>query len=176
MGSSFSYWASARAARLNTSSALSKILAPKIWVKSDIPFTFKAGQFVSFFISEREARAYSVASSPRHNIDEGKFRLIIGPSKGSASDKYIESLQIGDRVKFRGGFGIFTIDKIIPDISYLDPNSQLVFIATNTGIAPFISMLEYLADLGFKNQVSVYFGIRYYADLFFENNLISLNR
>lgn len=165
---------------ISTGKVLSKVKVNsfiyEIWVKSDLPFTFKAGQFVSFFISDREARAYSIASSPRYNIDENKFRLIIGPTPGSASDKYIENLNVGESVKFRGGFGIFTIDRIIPDISYLDPNSQFVFIATNTGIAPFISMLEYLADLKVKNQISVYFGIRHYNDLMFEENFIELEK
>ncbi|MEI7603993.1 MAG: FAD-binding oxidoreductase [bacterium] len=137
-------------------------------LKINGPFLFKAGQFISYFINDKQARAYSIASSPRLAIDKNELNLIVGPHPGGDSEKYYQNAKVGDECQFRGPFGIFTMEKTLPIYNSNEFNSErsIVYIATSTGIAPFLSMIEYLADIGYKNKIVLYFGVRYQEDIF----------
>lgn len=139
-----------------------------IWIDLDSALAFSAGQFISLFINETESRAFSIASSPKVSIEQKKLRLILGPHEEGLTIKMINTLKVGSDVKFRGPFGIFTFDRTIPDVNLIQDSKNLVFIATSTGIAPFLGMMEYLADTSYAGNVSIYFGVRYEKDIAFK--------
>ena len=143
----------------------------------DIPFLFKAGQFISLFIDEKEARPLSLASSPRLSIDQQKIRLIIGPHPEGKLIKYICSLKKGDPIRFRGAFGVFTLENTIFNGDIIEPkeiSDSLVFAATSTGIAPLLGMIEYLADIKYQNKVRLYFGLRNQEDICFLEDFLRI--
>ena len=153
-----------------------------IWdlsIKIDMPIFFKAGQFISLFIDDKEARPLSIASSPRLSLDENKIRLIIGPKPEGNLFNFISNLKPNDPIRFRGPFGIFTLENTIfntnnpadqqnsiTESTNAIENKDIVFIATSTGIAPLLGMTEYLADIQYKGKVIIYFGLRFSRDIF----------
>jgi NAD(P)H-flavin reductase len=144
-----------------------------IWISVDMPFLFKAGQFISLFVAENQARAFSIASSPKHAIESNRIRLILGPYPSGITEKFLENIKQGSPVKFRGPFGIFTLQNTMPTVfgteTLLENNDSefgnIAFIATSTGIAPHLGMLEYLSDVSYKKQVHLYLGLRHIEDI-----------
>lgn len=113
-------------------------------------------------------RSYSIASAPREHaayevciafVDEGKLTTKLHP------------LHPGDRVWHDPTpKGIFTLDKIPPGL-------DLVFVATATGIAPFISMWrQYRDDPGRFRRFVVVYGARERSDLAYHEELLEAAR
>ena len=123
-------------------------------------FPFFAGQYVSIQVSEQgERRAYSICSSP--GIDHG-FELLIDTRPAGLGSTYLASLQFGDEIKGIGPIGQFTIAE-----SNSIPESQIVLIATGSGIAPFRSMiLDLLQEKKDQRPLSLYWGMRYAHEFF----------
>jgi len=120
--------------------------------------TFRPGQFVQFVLDEHTLRAFSIASPP------GRLPLVelcadISPmGKGS---RFIEGLQPGDQVTFRGPFGVFTLPP--------GQTRPLEFVAAGSGIAPLRAML---ADLFTEGRppapaTTLTFGNRTRADILY---------
>jgi ferredoxin--NADP+ reductase len=152
---------------------------------------FKAGQYVSVGLSGLAPRrpsdllkdenlkdpgkiierAYSIASSPDQK-DHLEFCISIIPDGGLTSR--LALLESGDRIfarsKIVGNFHIYE-DKQkerIPD------DKNLVFVATGTGIAPFMSMLRSAATWTSGRQITLVHGVRYAADLAYREELKEL--
>ncbi|HXJ32654.1 MAG TPA: FAD-binding oxidoreductase [Candidatus Eisenbacteria bacterium] len=103
----------------------------------DHGFSFRPGQFLSCLLpvgGERIIRPYSIASdAARPDELEILFNLVPdGPGS-----RHLFGLRAGDPVDFTGPWGTFTLDE--------PPDTPLVFIAQNTGIAPIRSMLLHAA-------------------------------
>jgi len=89
-------------------------------------FAFKAGQTICF-LHESLKRYYSLLSTPDdpilklcvHHVPKGRFSPILADA------------EIGSRFKFTGPHGYFT---------YKRSARQTVFVASGTGVAPFVSM------------------------------------
>jgi ferredoxin--NADP+ reductase len=113
-------------------------------------------------------RSYSIASAPR---ETGAYELCIAfVDEGKLTSK-LKPLHAGDRVWHDPTpKGIFTLEKV-PD------GLDLVFVATATGVAPFISMWrEYRDKPGrFKRFVVVY-GAREQSDLAYHEELLAAER
>ncbi len=130
-------------------------------------FAFAAGQYVLFDVplidnaADIQTRAYSVASAPQ----EEHLRFIIKclPS-GRASNWIREKFAPGDTLNFQGPIGRFTWKPI--------PSSEAVFVATGTGLAPFMSMLR--EGIEPATSVHLLFGVRNEADLFCLDELHAL--
>ena len=96
---------------------------------------FRPGQFVSFEMPHPQTgrlvtRAYSIASQPtRSDVITLLFNLVPG---GSGSG-FLFDLKAGEKTHFKGPAGNFYLRD--------DPNRELLFIASGTGIAPIRSML-----------------------------------
>src|SRR6187431_3270829 len=103
-------------------------------------FDFKPGQFVTLDLPIHEKpnkrwRSYSIASWPDGtNI----FELLIVLAQGGLGTAYLfNNVSVGYELKFRGAQGVFVLpEKIEKDI---------FLICTGTGIAPFRSMVNYIA-------------------------------
>ncbi len=93
-------------------------------------FSFQSGQFLSLGFTEKQWRAYSIASAEK----EKYVILIIRLVPDGIGSSYLRSAKIGDTFPFKGPFGHFTLSNT--------HNAHLVFCATGTGIAPFRSMIQ----------------------------------
>ena len=131
-------------------------------------FNFKAGQFVMMnfdsLIDEQKklSRAYSISTGPKPN----RFELCVEIVPGGQAGAYFSAMQEGQVVDFKGPFGVCCL----PDHA----GDELVMIATATGIAPIKSILEDLVARKDMRKVTVYFGLRSEADMFYETQISDL--
>lgn len=136
-------------------------------VPSALSQGFVPGQFVVITFSElpenANTRSYSIASSPSEN---GILELCIVKKEGGKATDVLWNKKVGDTLELSEPQGRF----VLPDTGF----SDLVFICTGTGIAPFRSMIQQL----FKNTVTanVYliFGCRYEKDILYKQEMEEL--
>ena len=122
-------------------------------------FSFKPGQYVSMFFTDAEgefSRAYSIVSG-----DKNGFVLAIKLLPTGRGAKAIRAFKGGETVKYDGGIGHFVLK---------DTPAHKVFVATGTGLAPMIAMLEASAP---ETKKTVVFGVRNEEDLFYAERLRS---
>ncbi len=93
--------------------------------------TFEPGNCLALFNDGTESRPYSISSG----TDEKVLRFLIRSVPNGSVSSWLEQRQPGDEVQVSDPFGWFR-----PGQSTPDQNS--VFIATGTGIAPFLSVLR----------------------------------
>lgn len=107
----------------------------QIWLKPDIPFTFKPGQYCTIGVDGLE-RAYSIVSSPRQSELE-LFIELVPPPWGNLTP-ILHKLQPGATVSIRPrAKGVFVFK---PEV----PNHLLV--ATVTGVVPYVSILRHYLE------------------------------
>lgn len=102
----------------------------------DQGFRFRAGQFARLGVTKADGntvwRAYSMVSSPYDEFLE--FFSIVVPGGEFTSE--LSRLQVGDTLLVdRQAFGYLTLDRFVD-------GRDLWLLATGTGIAPFISILQ----------------------------------
>lgn len=139
-----------------------KILRVDFDLTSKLEFT--PGQFVNLLVGPNTYRSYSICSDSR------KLPLSIVASvahTGIGSD-YLKALKKGDSLEMLAPCGFFALKKPFA--------KNLVFVATGTGIAPFISMFHELLREKFEGNVVFYFGVRNPKELFFQNVLDSFKK
>jgi len=141
-----------------------------IQMKDIEEFNFKAGQFVTLDLPIGEKpvqrwRSYSIASHPDgSNIIE----LLIVLLEGGAGTTYIfNQITEGSEFILRGPQGLFTIPDLI--------ETDLFFICTGTGIAPFRSILYDIRKHGkFHKTIYLIYGCRTKKDLLYFDEMIAL--
>lgn len=130
-------------------------------------FSFQSGQFVQFFIPDAAAatpvlRSYSIASAP---VAEHLLFYIKMVPGGKASE-YLRKITVGESISFRGPESRFVI---VPEQA-----SAITFVATGSGIAPIISMLEDEAAKPVARRLHLVFGVRHENDVFCKERLETL--
>lgn len=130
-------------------------------------FDFAAGQYVSLKVDPSGTRRpYSIASPPGGNTIE----LAVDVSPMGVGSKYILGLKEGDSVEALGPVGNFTL-------SSKNAKANKLFIATGSGIAPFRSMIfDLLKKHKYQGEISLIWGMRYEEDLFWQEELLQLNK
>jgi ferredoxin-NADP reductase len=123
-------------------------------------FDFTPGQFVTFDLPIHEQknkrwRSYSIASAPNNN---NEFELVIVHLEGGAGSTYLfKEVAVGTTLLMRGPQGVFVLPKAI--------TTDLYFICTGTGVAPFRSMLLDMHQKKLSHQqLHLLFGCRKYTD------------
>lgn len=102
-----------------------------LFLRPDGRLAFRPGQFISCLLpvgGERLTRPYSIASNP------GEDDLEICLDRVGAGSAYLLGLAVGAEVAFTGPWGTFVLDRA--------PETEAVFIADGTGIAPIRPMLH----------------------------------
>lgn len=103
---------------------------------------FSAGQYLNVFLDiegMKVNRAYSISSSPK-NAREGFYELTIKAVEGGLVSAYIlDNWKEGDNVEVSGPSGFFTYSPI-------RDAKTVVGIAGGSGITPFLSLAEAIAD------------------------------
>ncbi len=123
------------------------------------PFEFIAGQFVMANVlrdGKMVRKPYSIASPPSQ---KDSLQLIITRVEGGFVSNYFHGMKVGDHLPMDGPYGKFTIK---------EPHGDLIFVATGTGIAPFRSQIITLFEQGEKNDIWVFFGVRYEDQILYE--------
>ncbi|WP_440878056.1 benzoate 1,2-dioxygenase electron transfer component BenC [Vibrio natriegens] len=124
----------------------------KITAQSDIGFL--PGQYVNIQVpGSNETRAYSFSSLPGSRELSFLIRNVPG---GLMSSWLVGKAKSNDTVTLTGPMGVF----------YLRPVERpVVMLAGGTGLAPFLSMLEYLKEKGCDQPVHLIYGVTNDDDL-----------
>lgn len=114
---------------------------------------FLPGQYVNIGVpGSQQTRSYSFSSRP----GEKRASLLIKQVPGGLMSRWVEQAQPGEKVAMTGPLGSFYLREVI---------RPLLFLAGGTGLAPFLSMLEVLADRGETQPVTLIYGVTRDADL-----------
>ncbi|OGS48368.1 MAG: hypothetical protein A3K68_00385 [Euryarchaeota archaeon RBG_16_68_13] len=126
-------------------------------------FDFEPGQFISIFAEKdgrKISRPYSIASWPEN---KDHLELCIKVVEGGFMSNYLHHVAPGTRLQTIGPLGRFVIPEPL--------RSDTVFVATGTGVAPFISMLGHIFEQGLDagREISLVFGTRYTYELIYHD-------
>jgi Na+-transporting NADH:ubiquinone oxidoreductase subunit F len=122
---------------------------------------FRAGQFVQLQVPEYDLceepvyRAYSISSAPgkKKRID-----LQIKYVNNGICTTYVHKhLREGEKMIMNGPYGDFYLR---------DTDSELIFMAVGSGMAPILSILTDMAQKGIKRKAVYLFGIKSTEDIF----------
>ncbi len=130
--------------------------------ESERPLAFLPGQYAAISYEWRgrpsTARCFSIVSSPsdQHLLQfsirvKGRYTTALG------------NLQPGDIVDVTGPFGGFVVDTTL--------DQKAVFIAGGIGIAPFMSMMRYMAALDATNDITLVYSCATQDDVPFGDEL-----
>ena len=128
--------------------------------------SFKPGQYVQLKAPAYEGspdevyRAYSVASSVN---DKHAIELLIGYTGGIATTYVHNHLKEGDQVHINGPYGEFYYHE--------DDGGPIIFAGAGTGMAPIISILQYMSDNSIQRKALFFFGAKSMDDLFLVDKL-----
>ena len=129
-------------------------------------FKFSPGQYIEIKIPSKKEiikRPYSISSSPNQN---GKIELCIKNVNGPGT-KYLFSLKEKDSVEIIGPIGPFKIK---------NPEKDLVFISTGTGIGPFRSMIKSLLESKANQKITLLVGYRTEKDILYDEEFKDLEK
>ena len=122
-------------------------------------FDFQAGQFISIS-AEKDgksiSRPYSIASPPEC---KEYLELAIKVVEGGFMSNYLHKVPPGTTLKAIGPLGSFVMLE--------PPERDLVFVATGTGVAPFVSMIGHVLAMEYDVDLHLVFGCRYVHDLIY---------
>lgn len=140
-------------------------------MKEPHALAFEAGQYVSLgFPDNPVRRPYSIASAPS---SDHKFELLIDTTPQGIGTKYLTNLSYGQEVALLAPMGMFTLAKA----EQAQKEKSLMFIATGSGIAPLRSMILHLLQTeNDTREMWLYWGLRYEADLFWEEEFQELSK
>jgi NAD(P)H-flavin reductase len=132
----------------------------------DAPFPFEAGQYATLGLmgpaGKLVQRPMSVSSSS-DRLDEYEFfiRLV----EGGAFTPLLWERSIGDPINIKGPKGKFLLQH---------DRRRCLFVASGTGLAPFMSMIDTLRDRGQTREIDLLHGASYEHDLAWREELSDL--
>ena len=125
------------------------------------------GQYIDVIGTAGIRRSYSIANAPR---DDGKLTLQIRKvPDGEMSRYWFDEAKANDLLRLEGPLGTFCLRQ--------SQASQLLLLATGTGIAPIRAMLEHLATnqtLNNYSLINLYWGGRTEQDIYWTPNYPTL--
>lgn len=131
---------------------------------SEIKFT--PGQYIQLITPKYEkskeevSRAYSIASDPaKANIVDLIIRLV---PNGICTTYCFEHLKEGDTMRMTGPYGDFRLT---------ENESDMIFIAGGSGMAPFVSILHHMRNQGIQRKAGYYFGVNKVKEMFFVDEM-----
>lgn len=132
-------------------------------------FDFLPGQYVIVQVPNRQdgtviRRSYSISTPPS---ERGHFEICVRAVAGGHASNFVHRLRPGRKLKVEGPFGDFVLDQ--------ESKSDILMIATGTGISPIRSMLTHLLYYKSDRRVRLFFGLRSEQDLFYTDLLRGLS-
>jgi ferredoxin-NADP reductase len=129
---------------------------------------FDPGMFVMITYSnpdtkEKIARAFSIASAPGSETLEFFVHMIHG-----RFTSHLDTAKVGDTYYMSGPYGQF---RFVPAEDH-----KVLFIAGGTGLAPMMSMLRYVKDLGSDNDIVLIYSVRFPNEIIRKEELGELEK
>ena len=116
--------------------------------KTETPPTFKAGQWVDFFIPGLEkVGGYSMCSEPKIFETEGKLELAVKYSTWAPAQWLHTIAKTGSKVAFKVGGEFHYPNKVIEEIESQKYDHDILLIAGGVGINPLFSIFLHLNQL-----------------------------
>ncbi|VUC30132.1 unnamed protein product [Clonostachys rosea] len=128
-------------------------LTSTIWkLELDLENTveFVPGQYTLLKVAPFEWRYYSIAK-----IDNGRLTLLISTRTGGHGSTYVDKVELGAETEVELPFGSFRLQ---------NNDCRKVFIATGTGVVPFLPMFRAMEETGKLTSADLYFGCRFAAE------------
>lgn len=126
---------------------------------------FSAGQYLSVSLQVGDAvitRPYSISSSPKDALN-GKYTLTIKRVDGGLATNYVlDNWKVGDEVKLSAPEGTFTYEP-------LRDAKTVVGLAGGSGITPFLSLANAIADGDEDAELVLLYGSRTEGDILFKD-------
>ncbi len=117
------------------------------------PLAFLPGQYVNIQVpGSEQRRSYSFSSPP--GATEAEF--LVRNIPGGLMTSFLEGAAPGVALTFTGPVGSFYLR---------DVKRPVLMLAGGTGLAPFLSMLERLAETGSAHPIHLVYGVTHDADL-----------
>jgi benzoate/toluate 1,2-dioxygenase reductase subunit len=114
---------------------------------------FLPGQYVNIDVpGSGDSRSYSFSTAP----GAAGLGFLIKMIPGGLMSGWLAGAKPGDRLDLTGPMGSFYLR---------DADRPLLFLAGGTGLAPFLSMLEVLAQAGSQQQIHLIYGVTRDLDL-----------
>ncbi len=156
-------------ARLRSKKPLANQTVEYIFSHSEPELPFRPGQFLSLRVGTDDLdnpilRSYSIASSPDQR---GEIRLVLRILEDGIGSRFFAALSPGDEVTFTGPMGFF--------VNELSHPGDVVYVATGTGIAPILPMIQETLSRAETGRVELFWGLRHEDDLFWQDELSSLS-
>lgn len=120
-----------------------------IRLKPAHPFTYKAGQFISFFKDDTTSRCYSLASVP---VLDSELHLNVRKIPGGLVSNWIsENLKAGDTVSISEASG---------DCFYVPGKAEqdILLVGTGSGLAPLYGIIRDALVNGHTGRIRLYHG------------------
>lgn len=122
-------------------------------------FAFKPGQHINMRV-DGTVRPYTIFSDLKA---DNEISIVVSAAHEGVGANYLRDLEIGEIADVMGPVGRLTLAD--------EHKKNIVFLATGTGLVPFITMLYKLAKEDCKSNIKLYFGVRDRADIFFRDEL-----
>ena len=123
-------------------------------------FDFQPGQFLSIFVEKdgkKISRPYSIASAPH---EKDAIELCIKVVTDGFMSNYLKDRKPGDRYQIMAPLGGFILQEPIA--------TDIAFISTGTGVAPFVGMTKHMIKYGLMDhEVYMFTGVRYVSELLY---------
>lgn len=128
---------------------------------------YKAGQYLILMVPQPDGqmarRLYSILTPPNQS---GYFEMVIEILPNGLASQYLMKLHETDEVIFQGPAGVFTLR---------ESDRNKIYLATGTGIAPIISMIEVQCRTSIiKKTTHLFWGVATMKDVYFLKELKEL--
>ena len=140
----------------------------RLAIESGGPLTFSAGQYAAVGFGNLPPRDYSMANVPdRDGQGDPELEFHIRHVAGGASSAYVaKALRPGETVRVQGPYGSSFLRE--------QHTGPILAIAGGSGLAPIKSIVETALELGMKQPIHLYFGVRDERDLYLEEHFRAL--
>lgn len=135
--------------------------ALELTFKPEEEINFEPGQYLNIEVAEGIFRSYSISSHPANTKE---IKIVAAVTHEGVGSNYLKKLKKDDKVSVIGPSGRFRFQSD-------EKVKNVIFVATGTGISPFISMLYELKDHKFPAEMHLYFGVRNDDEVFYMDEL-----
>ena len=132
---------------------------------NDEPFAFEPGQYATLGLmgdTKLVQRPMSISSTAD---DTSEYEFFIRRVPGGGFTPLLWEIGVGDPINIKGPKGKFLLQ---------DDGRRCLFVATGTGLAPFMSMIDTLRGRGQQREIWVLHGVSYEHDLAWREELSEL--
>lgn len=137
----------------------------QLFIKPELPFTYRAGQFINLKNPQGIVRSYSIASIPS---DGNTLEIHVHRKRNGLMSQWIlDEFNAGDCIDIQGPIGecFYSTEEL---------NSPITMIGTGTGAAPLIGILRDALYQGHQGPISFYHGARNFDSLYLHQILLDI--